>query len=99
MTVRLFSGGRECFVSPFIARFIANVCRAVAGSLKAPPAQGRIEFVLQEGRVELRVDGVTVPLDGRQGFASSIVEDTLRGLVRRLKEVDPEGPLRVEVEI
>jgi len=99
MTVRLFSGGRECFVSAFVARFVANVCRAVAGSLKAPPAQGRIEFVLDEGRVELRVDGASVALDGRQGFASSIVEDTLRGMVGRLKGVDPEGPLRVEVEL
>jgi len=38
-------------------------------------------------------------LDKSHGFAKTIVRDTLRGMIHHLKGVDPEGIVRIEVEI
>ena len=99
MRVRLVSGGRECLVGRFVGEFVGGVCRAIAGSLKAPAANRRIELSLEQDRVELRIDGRSVALDGSQGFAATIVADTIRGMVRHLKDVDADGALRIEVDL
>ncbi len=96
---RLFSGTNESFVSPFVARFAGNVCLAVAKSLKAPDPVRSIHYELRSDFVGLRIDGVEVPLDKNQGFAGTIVLDTLRGMIRHLKGLEPEGDCRIEVEI
>ena len=97
MRVRLFSNDRESFVSPFIGKFTANVCRAMAESLKAPSASRNIRFDLEGNNVRLQIDGNPVPLDPSQGFAETIVRDTLQGMLRHLKGVDPEGGVRIEI--
>ena len=99
MRVRLFCNDHETFVSPFIGKFTANVCRAVTESLKAPSSSKSIHFVLQGDGVGLHVDGKQVLLDGSQGFAETIVRDTLKGMVRHLKAIDPEGVIRIEIEL
>lgn len=97
--MRLFSNGREVFVGPFVGRFTANVCRAVANSLRTPDYQRTIEFALDRDSVGMRVDGRTVDLDAGQGFARTITRETLKGMVRELKGVDPSGALRIEVDL
>ena len=99
MRVRLFSGGSETFASPFIARFTGNVCLAVATSLKAPLPAQKLSYDIDGEKVELRIDGAAIPLDSSQGFAQTIVRDTLRGMIRHLKGLDPDGNFRIEVEI
>jgi hypothetical protein len=97
--VRLFSGGCPLPVSPFIARFLGGVCRAMAAALRAPAAARSLEFTLEREAVTFRVDGAEVPLGLGQGFAETIVRDTLRGMTRGLKGIDPEAALRVEVDV
>ena len=98
MTVRIYSNGRACPLGPFVERFTGNVCRSVVDSLKGPGSAGRLRFDLDGDRVALAVDGVPVALDRGQGFAGTIARDTLRGMVRHLKGVDPDGPVRIEVD-
>jgi hypothetical protein len=99
MRVRLFCNDHETFVSPFIEKFTANVCRAVTESLKAPSSSRSIQFILQGDGVGLHVDGKQVLLDSSQGFAETIVRDTLKGMVRHLKAIDPEGVIRIEIDL
>src|SRR5262249_28382110 len=97
MRVRLFSGGRETFVSPFIAKFTSGVCCAVVSALKAPPARDRLAFEVAPESVAVLVDGAPVDLDSSQGFAATIVRDTLLGMVQSLKGIDARAPVRIEV--
>lgn len=98
MRVRLICERVEAPVSPFVARFIANVCVAVATSLKAPAAAKHIQYELHGDDVRLQIDGAAVPLGLNQGFAETIVRDTLRGMVRSLKGVDPQRGIQIRVE-
>ena len=99
MRVRLFSNGIEIPVNPFIARFISQVALAAATSLKAPLALKSVEYLLEGSEVVLRVDGRIVPLNHNRGFSKTIVRDTLCGMIRHLKGVDAEAPVRIEVQL
>ena len=96
--MRLFCDNLEASVSPFVARFVANVCVAIATSLKAPAAAKLIRFDLQGNEVRLQIDGASIPLGLNQGFAETIVRDTLRGMVRSLKGMDPQRELQIVVD-
>lgn len=98
MRVRLFSNDIETAVNPFISRFVGNVGAAIAASLKAPRAAAQLEYCLEGELVRLQVDGTQISLDRSQGFARSIVRDTLRGMVCHLKGVDPEGIIRIQLD-
>jgi hypothetical protein len=98
MAVRLFSNGVESEVGPFVAKFTENVCRAAAASLRAPAPARSLEFVLEGKAVRFEVDGLEVSF-AAGGFAATIVHDTLSGMVRHLKGIDPAGVLRILVEI
>lgn len=75
------------------------MCLAVATSLEAPPPAKHLCYDVERDTVQLLIDGIPVPLDKSQGFAETIVRDTLRGMIHHLKGVDPEGIIRIEVEI
>ena len=96
MRVRLISGDRPCPTGPFVTDYLGGVCRGIVGALSAPPATRSIDAVLDGEGVHLAVDGQPVALEG---FAARIVADTLRGMVRSLKGVDPDSRLRIEVEL
>lgn len=97
MKIRLFCNDLEAPVSPFVGRFIANICIAISRSLKT--AEGKnILFTFSGDRVGLEIDGLPVPLDLSQGFAETLVRDTLRGMVQHLKGMDPKGSTRIEIE-
>ncbi len=98
MRVRLYSNGKELPVSPFIGKFIGNVCPAVAASLKGPHPEKRLRYELEADSIRMQIDGVSVPLDHSQGFAETISRDTLLGMIRHLKGVDQTGPVCIEVE-
>lgn len=91
--------GKETFVSPFIARFVANVGQGIARSLKTPPSFSRLRFDLDAGSARLEVDGAPVELQDGQGFAETIVRGTLRGMIQNLKGIDPDGSVQVEIDL
>ena len=97
--VRLYCNGSETEVKPFVSRFTANVCQAIVGALKTPRFTHHIHFTLAGDLVELEVDGTPVPLDKSQGFAEIMVRDTIRGMIQHLKDIDPGGTIRIEVDL
>ncbi len=97
MQVRIECENVEVPVSPFVGRFVSNVCTAIVASLKTPSATKSIEFDLRGEKVGLQIDGSSVPLALNQGFAEILIGDTLTGMVRRLKGVDPQHGVRISV--
>jgi hypothetical protein len=97
MQTRLFCNDIEAPVSPFVGRFIANVCLAISQSLKT--AEGKAILVAVSGdRVNLEIDGLPVPLGLNQGFAGTLVRDTLEGMVKHLKGMESKGSIRIEID-
>jgi hypothetical protein len=99
MRSKLYSNGVELFVGPFVGQFVGNVCLGVAASLKGPRPEQRICFELEGDAVRVEVDGASVPMDQSQGFAQTILRDTLRGMIRSLKGIDGDSMVRIEAEI
>lgn len=97
--VRLYCNGSETEVKPFVSRFTANVCQAIVASLKTPRFTHHIHFTLAGDLVELEVDRTPVPLDKSQGFAQTMVRDTIRGMIQHLKDIDLAGTIRIEVDL
>jgi hypothetical protein len=99
MQIRILCNGQEVVAGPFVGRFVGNVCFAIVTSLKAPRPSERVLFVLEEKTVSLEVDAQLVPMDYTQGFARTIVRDTLGGMIRHLKGIDPDGTVRIEIQL
>lgn len=99
MRTKLICEENEAPVSSFVGRFIAGVCIAVAASLKAPAAKESIQYELDGDDVRLQIDGASVPLELGQGFAKTIIRDTLRGMVQSLKGMDAERGIRIIIEL
>ena len=97
MRVRLQCNGLDCLVTPFVGRFIANVCCAMMESLKAPQPSKTVMVALDGDIISVEIDGIAVPLDERQGFAQTIVRDTVRGMISHLKGIDSGRTIRIEV--
>ncbi len=99
MRARLFSNGAEVSVKSFVEHFIGAVCSAVASSLKAPRPEKCIDLELDADRIALQIDSKPVALDRNQGFAGTLVRDTIQGMIRNLKGIDARAPVRIVVEI
>jgi hypothetical protein len=97
MQIRLFCDDREAPVSPFVGRFIANVCLAISQSLKTPEGN-TILFAVSGDRVSFEIDGLPIPLGLNPGFAETLVRDTLRGMVTHLKGMESNGRIRFEIK-
>jgi len=99
MRIRIFSNEIEAPLSPFIGKFLGNVCFGVASSLKTPLPIKTLKYELEGETVQIEVNSTRVPMNMSQGFSRIIVLDTLRGMIRHLKLADPNGAIRIEVEI
>ena len=99
MRARLFNNGTEVAANSFVGRFVGAVCTGIASSLKAPSPQKTITLELEGDHVALQVDSAPVELDKNQGFACTLIRDTLQGMVRNLKGIDARKPVRIIVDI
>ena len=99
MRVRIFSNEIEAPLSPFIGKFLGNVCIGVASSLKTPIPIKTLKYEMEGETVHIEVNQIRVPLNMSQGFSRIIVLDTLRGMIRHLKLADPNGAIRIVVEM
>jgi hypothetical protein len=99
MRIRIFSNGIEAPLSPFIGKYLGNVCLGITKSLKTPQPIGTFKYELEGDIVRIEVNQIPVPLNMSQGFSRIIVRDTIRGMVRHLKLADPEGTIRIEVDM
>jgi hypothetical protein len=99
MKIRIYSNGIEAPLSRFIGQFLGNVCAGVAASLKTPLPVKTLEYELEGEAVRIQVNNIPVALNLSQGFATTIVRDTLRGMIRHLKLADPDGTIRIQIEM
>jgi hypothetical protein len=99
MRVRIYSNEVEAPLSPFIGKFLGNVCYGITASLKTPEPIETLKCELEGDVVRIEVNKIQVPMNMSQGFSRVIVRDTIRGMVRHLKLEDPEGAIRIEVEL
>lgn len=99
MRVRIQCNGTEVPVGAFVARFVGNVCAAIASSLRGPLPEAAISFEIRPEGVRCWMDGFDIGLDGGRGFAATLVRGTLSGLTAELKGVDSDGVVRIEVEL
>jgi hypothetical protein len=99
MQIRLYSNETEAPLSPFIGKFLANVCVGITSSLKTPQPIRSLQFEMEGETVRIQVNRLPVLLNMSQGFSRIIVLDTLRGMIRHLKMKDPNGKVRIEVDL
>jgi hypothetical protein len=99
MRIRIYSNEIEAPLSSFIGKLLGNVCVAVAASLKTPQPIKTLKFELEGETVRIDVNQTPVALNLSRGFSRIIVIDTIRGMIRHLKLADPNGAIRIEVDM
>jgi len=99
MKTRTYSNEIEAPLTTFIGNFLGNVCAGITASLKTPRPVRTMMYELQGDDVRIEVNGSSVPMNLNSGFSKIIVNNTIRGMVRYLKLSDPNGTIRIEVEM
>ncbi len=99
MRIRIYSNNVEAPLTPFIGKFIGKVCAGIAAALKTPQPIRALKYELDGEAVSIEVNQIPVPLDMSHGFSRIIVLDTIRGMIRHLKMEDPNGVIRIEIEL
>ncbi len=99
MKIRIYSNEIEAPLSRFIGQFLGNVCAGIVASLKTPLPVRTLEYELEGDAVRIQVNETPVALNLSQGFATTIVRDTIRGMIRHLKLDDPNGNIRIQIEM
>jgi hypothetical protein len=89
----------EAHLTPFIGKFVGNVCAAITSSLKTPQPIYSLIYEMEGDTVRIQVNKIPVALDLSRGFSRIIILDTLRGMIRHLKMDDPNGSIRIEVDL
>jgi hypothetical protein len=99
MRIHLYSNEIEAPLTPFIGKFLGNVCAGITASLKTPQPIKAFRYELDGEMVRIFVNQIFVPLNMSQGFSRIIILDTIRGMIRHLKLADPDGAIRIEVDM
>ena len=99
MKIRIFSNEVEAPLTRFIGNFLGNVCFGIASSLKTPQPILSLKYKLEGEEVGIEINGSPVPLNMSQGFSRIIILDTIRGMIRHLKLADPNGRIRIDIEL
>jgi hypothetical protein len=99
MQIRLFSNQVEAHLTRFIGKFLGNVCYGIAASLKTPQPIKTLLYEIDGESVQIEVNRVPLSLDLSQGFSRIIILDTIRGMIRHLKMEDPNGNIRIEIDL
>ena len=95
----MWSNEAEADLTPFIGKYIGNVCLAIAASLKAPESVRTLRYDISGESVRITLNGSPLPLNLGSGFAEKMILDTIRGMIRLLKMADPSGVIRIEINL
>jgi len=95
----MLSNQIEAPLTPFIGKFLGNVCTGIAASLKTPQPIRNLSYDVDGENVQIEVNQSPVTLDISHGFSRVIVLDTIRGMIRHLKMADPNGVIRIEIDL
>jgi hypothetical protein len=99
MQVKLYCNEQEAPLTPFIGKFVGNVCAAITSALKTPQPFHSLIYEIEGDTVRIQVNKIPVALNLSRGFSRIIILDTLRGMIRNLKMEDPNGNIRIEVNL
>lgn len=99
MRTRLYSNGIEAPLTSFIGKFVGHVCSGIAASLKTPRPIQTLEYELEGESLRIRVNQSPLDMNMSRGFSTIIVRDTIRGMIRHLKMDNPEGAIRIEIDM
>lgn len=99
MQIKLYCNEKEVHLTPFIGKFVGNVCAAITASLKTPQPVQTLAYEIEGENVCIQVNKIPVALDLSRGFSRIIIHDTIRGMIRNLKMDDPNGSIRIEVDL
>jgi len=97
MKIHMWSNEIEVNLTPFIGRYIGNVCLAIVVSLKKSEPVRTLRYDVSGKSVRITLNGSPLPLDLNSGFAEKMILDTIRGMIRLLKMEDPAGVIRIEI--
>ena len=99
MRICIYSNQIEAPLTRFIGKFLGNVCYGIAASLKTPQPIKTLLYEIDGESVQIQVNSIPVPMDISHGFSRVIVLDTIRGMIRHLKMADPNGAIRIEIDM
>jgi len=99
MKTKIYSNNIEAPLTRFIGNYLGNVCAGITLSLKTPHPIKTLKYEIEGEDVRIEVNAAKVPMDLNSGFSKVIVSNTIRGMVRHLKLSDPEGTIRIEVDM
>ena len=95
----MWSNEIEANLTPFIGRYVGNVCLAIVASLKKSELVRTLRYDVLRESVRITLNGLPLPLDLSSGFAEKMILDTIRGMIRHLKMDDPSGVIRIEIDL
>jgi hypothetical protein len=99
MRISIYSNHIEAPLTPFIGKFLGYVCYGIAASLKTPQPIQTLLYEIDGESVQIQVNQIPVTMDISHGFSRVIVLDTIRGMIRHLKMEDPNGIIRIEIDM
>ena len=95
----MWSNEIEAELTPFIGKYIGNVCLAIIASLKTSESVKTLRFDVSGESVRIMLNGNPLPLDLSSGFAEKMILNTIRGMICILKMDDPAGVIRIEIAL
>ena len=99
MKIRMWSNEIEAGLTPFIGKYIGNVCLAIVASLKTSEPAKTLRYDVSGESVRIKLNGSPLPLNLSSGFAEKMILNTIRGMIRLLKMDDPFGVIRIEIDM
>ena len=99
MKIRMWSNEIEANLTPFIGKYIGNVCLAIVASLKTSEQARTLRYDVSGESVRITLNGSPLPLNLASGFAEKMILDTIRGMIRLLKMADPSGVIRIDIDM
>jgi hypothetical protein len=99
MLTKLYCNEKDVLLTRFIGKFVGNVCAAITASLKTPQPFRSLVYEIDGENVSIEVNKIPVALNLSRGFSRIIILDTIRGMIRNLKMDDPNGRIRIEVDM
>ena len=98
MKIRMWSNEIEVKLTPFIGKYIGNICLAIVASLKTSESVKTLRYDVSGESVRIALNGKPLSLNLNSGFAEKMILDTIRGMIRLLKMADTSGAIRIEID-
>jgi hypothetical protein len=102
MKIQMWSDEVKTDMTPFIGKYIGNVCLAIVASLKTPEEEESVRtlrYDVSRESVYITLNGNPLPLNLNSGFVEKMIQETIRGTIRLLKLADPSGDIRIEIDL